>query len=94
MATLLQETTGDRISVFHAGAVKIIGQEQADSFADGCVSPRSILFCAYYACMNGHMQRTMAYMACVAMAVADTDKGVAAACDLMDLATAMVGDKL
>ena len=94
MATLLQETTGDRISVFHAGAVKIIGQELADSFADAEVSSRTILFSSYYACMNGHMQRMMAYMACVAMAVADTDKGVAAACDLMDVAMAMAGDKL
>lgn len=94
MTTLLQETTGDRLNVFHAGAVKIIGQELADRFADGDASPRSILFSAYYAAMNGHMQRMMAFMACATMAVADTDKGVAAACDLMDVATAMVGDKL
>lgn len=93
-STALLEATGDRLSAFHASAIHIIGQEQADSFADGCVSPRSILFSAYYACMNGHMQRMMAYMACVAMSTADSDKGVAAACDLMDLAAGMVDGKL
>lgn len=91
---ILYTTTPDRMDTFHAAAVRIIGQELTDRFADGGVSPRSILFSAYYAAMNGHMQRMMAFMACVAMTQADSDKGVAAACDLMDVAAAMVGDKL
>ena len=85
----LLEATGDRIQAFHAAAVAIIGEGLAFSFADGCVSPRSIIFSAYYACMNGHMQRMQAFMACAAMATADSDKAVNVACDMMDIAAAM-----